>query len=100
MRGQAEHQGDSALDEPPTPRDLVRVISLMRQGQIGTLIHTVYHDNKSSQFVAEKANANVITLATSVHGAEGVDDYFELFDYNLDLLLASFQSSARGTTEK
>ncbi len=82
---------------PPTPRDLVRVISLMRQAQIGTLIHTVYHNDNPSRFVAEKANAEVITLATSVHGAEDVDDYFELFDYNLDLLLASFQRARSGS---
>lgn len=78
---------------PPSPRDLVRVIQQMRQEGIDTLIHSVYYDDKPSRFVAEKAGARVITLATSVQGAPGVDDYFELFEVNLELLLASFARS-------
>jgi zinc/manganese transport system substrate-binding protein len=74
---------------PPSPRDLVRVIQLMRAQGIGTVIHSVYYDDKPSRFVAEKAGAEMITLATSVGGADGVDDYFALFDYNVKLLAAS-----------
>lgn len=77
---------------PPTPRDLVRVITMMRQENIGTIIHSVYYDEKPSEFVAQKASGEVITLATSVEGARGVDDYFALFDYNVSLLVASFEN--------
>jgi zinc/manganese transport system substrate-binding protein len=75
---------------PPTPRDLVRVIQLMRQDHISTLIHSIYYDDKPSRFVADKAGAQVIVLATSVEGADGVEDYFDLFDYNINVLVDSF----------
>jgi ABC-type Zn uptake system ZnuABC Zn-binding protein ZnuA len=82
---------------PPSPQDLVRVITLMRRENIGTLIHTVYYDEKPSRFVVEKTNAQLITLATSVGGREGVDDYFDLFDENIELLIGSLaQSTATG----
>lgn len=78
---------------PPSPRDLVRIIQLVRQENIGTLIHSVYHDDKPSRFVVEKTDAEIIVLMTSVHGHESIENYFDLFDYNLDILLASFERS-------
>jgi hypothetical protein len=57
------------------------------------ILHTVYYDDKPSRFVADKTGARLVTLATSVGGAPGVDDYFELFDYNLSLLLGAWSEA-------
>lgn len=78
---------------PPSPRDLVRIINLMRNERIGTIVNTIYYDDKPSRFVAEKTGARSITLATSVGGAPGVSDYFELFEYNVGLLVAALSGS-------
>lgn len=74
---------------PPSPRDLVRAIELIRTRKIQAIIHTVYYDDKPSRFVAEKTGARLVTLATSVGGAPGVSDYFDLFEYNVALLVAA-----------
>jgi zinc/manganese transport system substrate-binding protein len=76
---------------PPTPRDLVRAVSLMRSEGIRVVVHSVYYDEKPSRFVAEKTGGELVTLATSVGGAEGVEDYFDLFDYTVELLVEAFE---------
>jgi zinc/manganese transport system substrate-binding protein len=78
---------------PPSPRDLVRVIDLMRSQGIETIVNTVYYDDKPSRFVAEKTGARSITLATSVGGAPGVSDYFDLFEHNVGLLVAALSGN-------
>jgi zinc/manganese transport system substrate-binding protein len=78
---------------PPSPRDLVRVVDLVRDQGIQVIVHTVYYDDKPSRFVAEKTGARLLTLATSVSGAPGVDDYFELFDYNISLLVGAWSEA-------
>jgi zinc/manganese transport system substrate-binding protein len=74
---------------PPSPRDLVRAIDLIRNRRIQAVVHTVYYDDKPSRFVAEKTGARLVTLATSVGGAPGVQDYFALFEYDVRLLIAA-----------
>ncbi len=74
---------------PPSPRDLVRAIELIRSQRIQAIVHTVYYEDKPSRFVAEKTGARLLTLATSVEGAPDVQDYFDLFDYNVRLLAAA-----------
>jgi ABC-type Zn uptake system ZnuABC Zn-binding protein ZnuA len=74
---------------PPSPRDLVRAIELVRKERIQAILHTVYYDDKPSRFVAEKTGARMITLATSVGGAPDVEDYFDLFEHNVGLLVAA-----------
>lgn len=81
---------------PPTPNDLLRAINLIRVEGIKVIIHSVYYDAKPARFIAEKTGARVVTLATSVEGAEGVTDYLKLFDHNVHLLLEAFQGA--GTT--
>lgn len=78
---------------PPTPNDLLRVITLMRSQHIAVVLHSIYYDDKPSRFVADKSGAKVITLATSVGGAEGASDYIALFDYNVKLLVEAFSAT-------
>jgi len=78
---------------PPSPRDLVRAIDLIRNHRIQAIVHTVYYDDKPSRFVAEKTGARLVTLATSVGGAPGVQDYFDLFEYNVRLLVAALSET-------
>jgi len=78
---------------PPSPRDLVRAIELVRTGRIHAIVHTVYYDAKPSRFVAEKTGARMITLATSVGGAPDVEDYFDLFEHNVGLLVAALSET-------
>ncbi|HSF20161.1 MAG TPA: metal ABC transporter substrate-binding protein [Vicinamibacteria bacterium] len=76
---------------PPTPNDLLRVINLMKSKNIKMVLHSIYYDDKPARFVAQKVGAEVVTLATSVGGGEGVEDYIKLFDYNVGLLVDAFE---------
>ncbi len=78
---------------PPSPRDLARVIETVRNERIQVILHTVYYDDKPSRFVAGKTGARLLTLATSVGGAPGVDDYFDLFDHNVSLLVQAWSEA-------
>jgi ABC-type Zn uptake system ZnuABC Zn-binding protein ZnuA len=78
---------------PPSPRDLVRAIELIRSQHIHAIIHTVYYDDKPSRFVAEKTGARMVTLATSVGGAPAVENYFDLFEHNVGLLIAALSEN-------
>ncbi|HXV59663.1 MAG TPA: metal ABC transporter substrate-binding protein [Vicinamibacteria bacterium] len=76
---------------PPTPNDLLRVINLMKSENIKVVLHSIYYDDKPARFVAQKVGAEVVTLATSVGGGEGVEDYIKLFDHNVGLLVDAFE---------
>jgi zinc/manganese transport system substrate-binding protein len=71
---------------PPTPQDLLRAINQIQREGIRVILHSAYYDEKPSRFVADKTGARVVTLATSVEGAPGVDDYLSLFEHNVSLL--------------
>ena len=45
-----------------------------------------YFDRKTPDFIAEKTGAKVVVLYPSVGGKAGLDDYFKLFDYDLNEL--------------
>jgi ABC-type Zn uptake system ZnuABC Zn-binding protein ZnuA len=55
-----------------------------------------YFDTKTPESVARETGARLVVLLPSVGGEKGVDDYIELFDYNLERLVAAIkQAGAR-----
>ena len=42
--------------------------------------------------IARETGAEVVIMPSSVGGAKGVDDYFQLLDHDLGLLSRAFQS--------
>lgn len=81
---------------PPTPRHLVSIIQLMRSENIKVIAISPYFDDKPAKSVASKTNAQVVNLAPSVGAFEQVKNYFDLFDYNLNLLVSAFQKADAG----
>ncbi len=78
---------------PPTPKHLVEVIKTVQEQGVKIIIISPYYSKKSSELVASKTGAKVLVLATSVEAFPGINDYFSLFDYNLEKLLQAFQES-------
>jgi len=78
---------------PPTPKHLVEVIKTVQEQGVKIIIISPYYSKKSSELVASKTGAKVLVLATSVEAFPGINDYFALFDYNLEKLLQAFQES-------
>src|SRR6186713_290205 len=73
---------------PPTPSQLVKVIKEVTTNKIKVIISSPYFTTSSSDVVAKQTGVKELTLATSVGAFDSVKDYFGLFDYNIDHLIA------------
>ncbi len=76
---------------PPSPAHLVSVIQTMKQLNIKVIIIEPYYDDKSAQSVASRTDAVVVPIATSVDAYKDIQSYFDLFDYNINALVAAFR---------
>lgn len=76
---------------PPSPKYLVKVINHMKSKNIKIIILEPYYPAKSADLVARNTGAIVVSLAPEVGGQPGVDDYFQLFDYNVNKLIEAFK---------
>lgn len=76
---------------PPTPSQLVKVINEVKSNKIKVIISSPYFTTSSSDVVAKQTPVKELTLATSVGAFDKVKDYFSLFDYNIDQLIATLK---------
>ncbi len=76
---------------PPSPKYLVQVINEMKRKNIKIIIIEPYYPSKSAELVAANTGAIVVPLSPEVGGQPGVDDYFQLFDYDLGKLIEAFR---------
>lgn len=76
---------------PPSPRHLVRLIKKMKNEKIKVIIISPYFSNKPANVLSDKVGGKVIKMAPSVGAFDGIDSYFDLFDYNLNSLIDAFK---------
>ena len=72
---------------PPTPTQLVKIISEVKTNNIKVIISSPYFTTSSSNVVSGQTSAKTIILGTSVGAFDAIKDYFDLFDYNIDKLI-------------
>jgi zinc/manganese transport system substrate-binding protein len=72
---------------PPTPAQLVKIISEIKNNGIKVIITSPYFTTSSSDVVSNQTGAKTIILGTSVGAFDGIKDYFDLFDYDTDKLI-------------
>jgi zinc/manganese transport system substrate-binding protein len=72
---------------PPTPTQLVKIISEVKSNAIRIIISSPYFTTSSSDVVSQQTGAKTIILATSVGAFDSIKDYYDLFDYNIDKLI-------------
>jgi len=72
---------------PPTPTQLVKIISEVKSNAIKLIISSPYFTTSSSDVVSKQTGAKTVTLGTSVGAFDSIKDYFDLFDYNIDKLI-------------
>lgn len=78
---------------PPTPSQLVKVIDLMQNRGINIIINSPYFSNDSPEVVARNTDAQIVQLATMTGGYEEIEDYFDLFDYNISQMVEAFRQT-------
>jgi len=76
---------------PPTPSQLVKIITEVKSNAIKVIISSPYFTTSSSDVVSQQTGAKTIILATSVGAFDTIRDYFDLFDYNIDKLIQGFK---------
>jgi ABC-type Zn uptake system ZnuABC Zn-binding protein ZnuA len=72
---------------PPTPTQLVKIISEVKDNAIKVIISSPYFTTSSSDVVSKQTGAKTIILGTSVGAFDNIKDYFDLFDYNIGKLI-------------
>jgi ABC-type Zn uptake system ZnuABC Zn-binding protein ZnuA len=89
----AHHFGLNVVDHvepkpgiPPSPSHTLDLINEIKAQGIKAIIMEPYFDRKTPDFIGEKTGAKVVVLYPSVGGKAGLDDYFKLFDYDINEL--------------
>jgi len=59
--------------------------------RIGVILVEPYFDLKTPEYVAAQTAAEVVRLYPSVGGTREIADYFDLFDVNIDALVAALE---------
>lgn len=77
---------------PPSPGHIVELIGMMKREGIKIILVEPYFDLKTPNAVARETGGQVVVVLPSVGGEKGVDDYFQLFDYDIALLTKALQS--------
>jgi zinc/manganese transport system substrate-binding protein len=73
---------------PPSPAQLVKVIREVTADKIKVIISSPYFTTSSSDVVAKQTGVKILTLATSTGAFSSIKNYFDLFDYDVDQLVA------------
>jgi zinc/manganese transport system substrate-binding protein len=75
---------------PPTPSHTLEVINTMKRDNIKLVMVEPYFDLRTPNSIAQATGATVVILMPSVGGDKQITDYFKLFDYDINLLVSSF----------
>ena len=78
---------------PPTPSHTIELIGLMKRENCKVILVEPYFDLKTPQAIARDTGGTVVQYLPSVGGEKQVTNYFELFDYDIGLLIKAFQTA-------
>ena len=76
---------------PPTPSHTIELIGLMKRADCKLVLVEPYFDLKTPNSIGAATGAKVLVYLPSVGGEKQVTTYFELFNYDIDLLKKVFQ---------
>ena len=78
---------------PPTPSHTLDLIQQMKRENCHVVLVEPYFDLKTPQSIGRETNSQVVVYLPSVGGEKQVTNYFELFDYDIGLLLKAFSAT-------
>jgi zinc/manganese transport system substrate-binding protein len=76
---------------PPTPSHTLELINTMKREGIKLILVEPYFDLRTPNAIAREAGGDVAQLMPSVGGNKEITNYFQLFDYDINLLVSLFQ---------
>lgn len=77
----------------PSPAQVNRIISLMKEQDVKVVICETYDDSKLAQSIADRAGAKMVVLPDHVKGVSEADTYQSLFRYNVKKLAETAKSA-------
>jgi len=78
---------------PPTPTHTLELIQLMKRENCRVVLVEPYFDLKTPQSIGRETGSQVVVYLPSEGGEKGVDNYFQLFDYDIGLLIKAFNAT-------
>lgn len=78
---------------PPSPSHTLELQQEMKRQNVKLILIEPYFDSKTPNAIARDTGAQVVVLAPSVGGAKDVTDYFQLFDYNINLVVTAIKQT-------
>jgi len=78
---------------PPTPTHTLELIQQMKRENCRVVLVEPYFDLKTPQSIGRESNAQVVVYLPSVGGEKQVTTYFELFDYDIGLLIKALEAT-------
>lgn len=79
---------------PPTPQHTLDLIGEMKRQNVKLVLVEPYFDLKTPNAIGRSTGAKVLVMPPSVGGTKDAGDYFKLFDYDIDLLIAAIGKAA------
>jgi ABC-type Zn uptake system ZnuABC Zn-binding protein ZnuA len=70
----------------------------MKQQNIKIVLVEPYFDTKTPDAIGRDTGAQVIIMPPSVGGVKGTEDFFKLFDYDIQQLTDAFKKVGAGGT--
>jgi zinc/manganese transport system substrate-binding protein len=81
---------------PPSPAHTLVLMNEMKRQQVKIILVEPYFDLKTPNSIARDTGAQVVVMPPSVGGVKEVQNYIQLFDHNVNLLVNAIkQSGAR-----
>ena len=78
---------------PPSPGHTLLLIQEVKRQNIKIILVEPYFDLKTPNAIARETGARVLVMPPSVGGVKEITDYFQLFDYNVKLLVSAIQQT-------
>jgi zinc/manganese transport system substrate-binding protein len=75
---------------PPSPSHTLEVINNMKKQNVKLILYEPYFDTRTPNSIAQAVGGEALQLLPSVGGVKEVSTYFELFDYDVNLLSTAF----------
>jgi zinc/manganese transport system substrate-binding protein len=76
---------------PPSPSHTLEIINLIQAKKVLLILVEPYFDSKTPKYIAGKTGATMLVFYPSVGGIPAIQDYFALFDANVDNFVAAMK---------
>lgn len=79
---------------PPTPQHTLDLMNQMKKDNVKLVLVEPYFDLKTPNAIGRGTGAEVLVMPPSVGGVKEITNYFQLFDYDINLLVNAIKKTS------